>query len=340
MGLMDGLRRQLRSVIQWTDPSPDALFEQWTANGDELKNASKLVVGPGQGCIFVYQGRLRSVLTRECLIDLKTANIPFWTTIQKFMQFFESEHKVGLYFFRQTEALNQKWGTTAPIRYLDPVYQIPVQLKAYGNYSFCITDPERFFVNVVGGSSRFLVSDLREVLSQRLVQPLSDHLAEAAHSYVHIDAHRNELAEALGARLGPDFAELGFALTDFRIEGVDFDDGTKRRIERIADLTAEAQAAGAVGLDYAGIQRLDALRDAARNEGGAAGVGVGLGAGVGLGQMVGGALGNLGNLPGAPGTAPAPDPAAALRQLQGLRDGGLITAEEFAAKRQEILGRL
>jgi membrane protease subunit (stomatin/prohibitin family) len=37
------------------------LFQQWEGNGDELKNASKLIVGPGQGCIFVYEGKVKGV---------------------------------------------------------------------------------------------------------------------------------------------------------------------------------------------------------------------------------------------------------------------------------------
>ena len=49
----------------------------------------------------------------------------------------------------------------------------------------------------------------------------------------------------------PDFAKLGFEFTDFRIEGVNFDEDTVRRIGRIADLAAEAQAVKAVGIDYA-----------------------------------------------------------------------------------------
>jgi len=122
MAIFDGIKRQLRSVIEWENPHPNALFEQWTENGDEIKNASTLIVGPGQGCIFVYQGKVRSVIQEECSINLETDNIPFWTTISKFMQFFESEHKVGIYFFKRSTILDQKWGTTSVIKYQDPGY--------------------------------------------------------------------------------------------------------------------------------------------------------------------------------------------------------------------------
>ena len=177
MGLFDGIKRQLRSVIEWQNPAANALFEQWTDNGDEIKNASTLIVGPGQGCIFVYQGKVQAVFESEGSYNLKTDNIPFWTTITKVMQFFESEHKVGIYFYRKTVILDQKWGTTSMIKYLDPGYKFPVGLRAFGNYSYRIHEAANFFVNVVGGQSVFNTDDLKKVIVARLSQPLTDFLA-------------------------------------------------------------------------------------------------------------------------------------------------------------------
>jgi membrane protease subunit (stomatin/prohibitin family) len=341
MSLIDGIRRQLRSVIEWKDPGMNALFHQWSDNGDEIKNASKLIVGPGQGCIFVYEGKVQSVLTEECLVNLETDNIPFWTTVKKFMQFFQSEHKVGIYFFRSTKILDQKWGTTSLIKYDDPKYHFPVGLRAYGNYSFRITDPHGFFVNVVGGGTSYWVEDFRAVMNTRLIQPLSDYLAEAKHSYAEIDAHREEIAADMSQKLVPDFGKLGFEITDFRIEGTAFDEDTIDRINRIADVRAEATAAQAAGLNYAQIQQLEAMREAARNEGGAAGIGMGVGAGMGFGNMMSGAMGDP-TRPQPPGSAGAQavDPLTTLRQLKEMHETGLITDEEYTAKKKEILSRM
>ncbi|MBC8385441.1 MAG: SPFH domain-containing protein, partial [Candidatus Cloacimonetes bacterium] len=292
MSFFDGIRKQLRSVIEWDDPSKNALFEQWTKDGDELKNASKLIIGPGQGCVFVYQGKVISILQSELMVDLKTENIPFWTTVSKFMQFFESEHKVGLYFFRSTKILNQKWGTRSLIKYEDPKYKFPVGLKAFGNYSFRITDPESFFLNVVGAGNNYSVTDFRMMINSRIIQPLSDFLAEKKYSYTEIDSFREEISANINEMIKKEFDKLGFTITDFRIEGTSFDENTKKRINRISNLIAEAQAAKAVGLDYAKVQQLDAMKDAAKNEGGGAGMGMGLGAGISFGKMMGDNLGD------------------------------------------------
>lgn len=338
MIFIDGIKRQLRSVIEWRDPAPDTLFNQWGDNGDEIKNASKLIVNPGQGCIFVYEGQIHAVLSEPCLIELATANIPFWTTIKKFMQSFESEHKVGIYFFRTTKILNQKWGTLAPIKYEDPKYGIPVTVKAFGNFSYRVVEPRAFFVNVVGGHHNFTTGHFRTIMAERLVQSLADHLAELHLSYTEIDAQREEIAAGMITRLSADFHQLGFKITDFRIEGTSFDKDTVRRIGRIADLTAEARALKEVGVDFAEMQKLEALKEAAKNEGGGAGLGMGLGAGLGMGQNL---AQSMAQTVTPPATKPADDdPAAKLSQLKKLHDQQLITDEEYAAKRQQILDTL
>jgi len=334
MALFDGIKRQFRSVIEWTTPRPDILFSQWTNNGDEIKNASKLIVGPGQGCIFVYRGNVKAVITHACMVNLETDNIPFWTTITKFMQFFESEHKVGIYFFKTCKILDQKWGTTSTIKYQDPIYKFPVGLRAFGNYSYRISKPESFFINVVGSHGDFFTDDFRKVMSARIIHPISDFLAESRFTYTDIDANRNEIAEDLNGKLSEAFAKLGFDITDFRIEGTSFDEETLKRINRIADLTAEAQAAKAVGLDYASIQQLEAMREAARNEGGVAGMGVGLGAGMGLGQTMAQAFHNAQSQPA---SQTMNDSMLKLEQLKKMFDAQLITESEYTQKKQQIL---
>lgn len=332
---MGFFKSQLRSVIQWENPSPDTLFHCWTDNGDEIKNASKLIVGPGQGCVFVYEGKVAAVYENEGRYELKTANVPFFTTLRKYMQSFESEHKVGIYFFRTAKMLNLKWGTESLIKYEDPKYKFPVGLRAFGNYSMRIVDPRSFFVQVVGTANTFSVDDIRHPLNARLVQPLTDYFAEAGYTYTQIDPNREEIAAALSNKIAQEFQQLGFELEDFRIQGTSFDEDTMRRINRIADINAEAQAASAAGVSYAQLQQLEALREAAKNQG-AGGTGMAMAIGVGMAGAVAPQA-----IAQSAAPAPAPEDAATkLKKLKALFDQQLITQAEYEAKKKEILSTL
>ncbi len=286
---------QLRSVIEWKDPNPEVMIWRWDGANDELKNASKLLVNPGQVAIFLYEGQVKAVHDYPGLFELATANLPFWTTISKIMQGFTSEHKANIFFVKMTEIMSQKWGTKAPIKYEDPKYKFPIGLRAFGNFSFRILDPRKFFTEYTSNVAMYTVSDIRSKLVDRILTPLTDLLAESNLSYIEIDKQRVELSQSLHKSLGDIFTAFGFELTDFRIESTDFDEDTKKRIDKIADKIADAQAIKALGdvdgssmRNYAAVEQLKALNTAASNPGGTAGLGVNIGAGMAMGQgMVG-----------------------------------------------------
>lgn len=329
MGIFDAIKHELRSVIEWERPEKDILFYCWSDNGDEIKNASKLIVGPGQGCIFVYEGKVVSVLEDEGMVSLLTDNIPFWTTISRVMQSFESEHKTGFYFYNKTMILDQKWGTRSTIKYDDSKYKFPVALRAFGNYSFQIEDATSFFVNVLGTQEYYSSDDFREMMSSRILQPIADFLATSQFSYAEIDANREEVSAALGAKLSHDFDDLGFVLSDFRIEGIEFDDETLGRINKIADISASKYGADVAGVSYTQLERLEAMKDAANNESGAAGVMMGMGVGGGLAQetLVQEAQG-------------ATSVKARLQILKELFESDLISDDEYQVKKKQILDEL
>ncbi|MEW6712868.1 MAG: SPFH domain-containing protein [Candidatus Riflebacteria bacterium] len=291
MGIMDFVKGQVKSVIEWVDADPDLLIWQWQGSTDELKNASKLIINPGQAAVFIYEGQVKAIHDYPGMFELRTANLPFWTTISKIMQGFQSEHKARVYFVRITEFLNQKWGTKAPIKYNDPVYKFPVGMRAFGNFSFHITDVRKFFTEIASNQEAVPISAVRNVIVDRIMTPLADVFAEAGFSYAEIDKHRLELSKKLSELVAAEFAPLGFEMSDFRIENTDFDEKTQERIDKISDKMADAHAINAMGSintqglnAYATIERLNALNTAAANPNGMAGAGVGMGMGMGMGM--------------------------------------------------------
>ena len=327
MGLRDLFKRQLRTVVEWKEQNGQLLFHLMETTTDEIKNASKLIVAPGQGCVVVYDGKVSGVLTEPDVYSMETANHPFITSLLNLAQRSESEHKMRFYFFRTAEVVNVLWGTASPVKYIEPDYKLPVTLGACGNFSIKIADAGRMFTTLLGTMSNYSVADVQELVSSRIVAPLSSFLAEKAYPYREVDSHLMDLSNELKERTAAELEQLGLELTDFRVNSVTFDEDTMERIGRIANMTAEQRAAAEVDLDYVSMQKLEALRDAARNEGGLAGAGLQLGAGVQLTKDVF-------------KTQAADDSTERLRKLKKLLDEQLITEEEYEKKKNEILSQL
>ncbi|MEN5054698.1 SPFH domain-containing protein [Sphingobacterium kitahiroshimense] len=333
MGLFNFFKRQIATVIEWQPQDQNVLIWRYRAATDEIKNASKLIISPGQGCVLVYEGRITDVIDEDGVYNIRTDNHPFITSLLKVAQLFESEHKMGLYYYRKAEVLNQGWGTASPIKYFDDYYKIPIQLSAYGNFSYQLKDPAKFFSNYIGSQDNYTTESFREVVQSRILQVLTSSFAKEKLAFTEIDAEIDRLSSGMKEQLLKDLETFGVQLHDFRIEGNSFDQDTQDRIGKIADITADSHAATEGGLTYVELEKLRALRDAAKNEGGLAGAGVGLGAGMSLGKVFSNSIDEV--------TQPVAgvDAMEQLRKLKLLLDENIITQEEFDQKKKEYLNK-
>ena len=335
MGIANLFRNQLSAVIQWQADKQQYLWYKYPTKTDEIKNASKLIVGPGQGAVLVYEGKVVDVLTEEGTFNLKTDNHPFFTTLVNLRQNFESEHKLHIYFYRKAQVTNQQWGTSSPVKFIDEQYNLPVEMGVNGTFSYQISDVEHFFKDIVGARTEVSNSEVRDLILGRLSQNIVTTIHKLGYSYNQIDGHLTEIGQELATLLNEETQKLGFTLTDFRVDGTLFDEQTQERIGRIADVTADSQAAQAGGLTYAELEKLRALRDAARNEGGLSGSGVQMGVGLEMGKQMGAAT----QLMNERSTADD-DLSRRLARLRLLRDENVITDADYEAKKRELLNEL
>ena len=333
MGLLDRIKNQLAKVISWDNQDQEVLWYQFPSKDDEVKNASKLIVAPGQGCVLVYEGKIVDVLQEEGIFTLATDNNPFITTLLKIRQGFESEHKLKIFFFRTAQVVNQSWGTSNPIKFVDNVYGFPVEMGANGNFSYQIKDVEFLFRDIIGNESVYTTFDLRTVLINRIPETMTTYLANMRYSYQEVDSHLSELSVTIQELLQESvFLNLGIELVDFKISGKLFDDATKNRIAKIADISSDVTAASIAGLSYVELEKLKALRDAARNEGGLSGAGLQMGVGMELGRKF--------NEEKDAVFGASDDVVEKLRKLKVLQQEEIITSEEFEAMKKELLSKL
>ncbi|MFJ1261724.1 SPFH domain-containing protein [Capnocytophaga canis] len=333
MSILNIFSNQLSAVIEWKNPKPNVIWWKYPSKRDEIINASKLIVAPSQGCALVYEGKLVEIIEEEGIYNLKTDNHPFITTLVNLRQNFDSEHKLKIYFFRKAQILNQRWGTPSPIKFIDSTYKIPVELGVNGNFSYRIANPKYFYTEIIGETDEFDAEAMSKTVVERIPQLIAQNIHEKKYSYIEIDGKIHDIAQEIKGEINSEYGNLGLELTDFRIVGTQFDEATQERIGRVADISADVQAAKEAGLDYVELEKLRALRDAARNEGGLAGAGLQFGVGMEIGKK----FNEQSDTILAKGSA---DAAEQLRKLKILLDENIITAEDFELKKQEILRKM
>lgn len=147
MGLFSFIKNQLIEVIEWVDESNDTLIWKFPDEDKSIKMGAQLTVRESQVAIFLNEGKLADVFPPG-RHELSTRNMPILTSLKSWKYGFDSPFRVDIYFV-STREFNLGWGTPSPISYSDDTF-FAIDLRAHGNLYMQVTDGAKFFRSVAG----------------------------------------------------------------------------------------------------------------------------------------------------------------------------------------------
>lgn len=277
------LRGQLIDVIEWKDQTQDTMVYRYDCGGKEIMMGAQLTVRESQVAVMVNEGQLADVFTPG-RYELQTQNMPIMTALKAWKYGFNSPFKAEVYFINMKQFLDQKWGTSNPVMMRDTEFGM-IRLRAFGIYSFAVSDPKVFLKEVFGTNGLFTTEYVVGQIKRTIVSGLSDAIAQSKIPALDLAANYDELGAYALQTLSPRLAGIGLKLTSFIIENISLPEEVEKAMDRRTSM-------GVVGdlNKYAQFQTAEAIRDAANNGNGMAGMGAGFGAAAMMGQMMGGAF--------------------------------------------------
>ena len=255
-----------------------------------------------------------------------------------------------IYYVNLREIRGIGFGTSGPLPYKDfslvppGSAQAPVlRLRARGLYSVRIADPIRTFRTLLPANVQsYSLADkaASAQLSQEFITSFQAALQSlsATTDIASIATHGPALSTMLTNEGGPGGSWLerfGLEVVSVAVSAIEYDQASRELMDKY---NKGMLLGGGVGNAYAQATVADSA--VAMAEGGAGADGM-IGLAMGLGAF-GGTLSGL-TQPTAPAAPDAPSeagPVIVLGQLKAMLDQGLITPEQYAAKQQEILGRM
>ena len=342
MALMDFIKKQFIDIIQWTEDGEGTLAWRFPMAGMEIQNGGQLVVRESQVAVFVNEGQVADVFGPGTH-RLTTQTLPILTYLKNWDKLFESPFKSDVYFFSTRQQIDQRWGTSQPVAIRDKDFGA-VRLRAFGNYAYRIQDPKVFHSQISGTRERYTVQDLDGQLRGLMLQHISDAVAGSGTPFLDLAANQIEFAAALKEATAPSFAALGLELISVTMQNVSLPEELQKILDQRIGMGIIGQNMGQF-MQYQAAQALPEMAKGAAGGGsGIAGEAIGLGAGVALGQTLAQTLGQ--GLAGVGSAAPAPaaskpeDIVSLLEKLGDLKAKGILTDEEFAAKKADLLNKL
>ena len=343
MALMDFIKKQFIDILEWTESGDGTLAWRYPMADNEIQYGGSLTVRESQLAIFVNEGKVADVFGPG-MHKLTTQTLPVLTYLKNWDKLFESPFKSDVYFVSTRQQLDRRWGTTQPVTIRDKDFGA-IRLRAFGNYAYRVADAKLFHTSISGTRDRYTVDDLDGQLRGVMLQQISDAVAQSGIPFLDLAANQIEFAVQLKAAASEEFAKLGLALEAVTVQNVSLPEELQKIMDQKIGM---GMVGGDMGkfMQYQTAQAIPKFAEgAAGGGGGVVGDAMGLGAGVALGQVMAQQL-NRG-LQAAPEAAAAQivgvkpeDVMAMLEKLGELKTKGILTEDEFTAKKAELLKKL
>ncbi len=348
MALMDFIKKQFIDILEWTEDGDGQLAWRYPMAGMEIQNGGTLVVRESQMAVFVNEGQVADVFGPGTY-KLTTQTLPVLTYLKNWDKLFQSPFKSDVYFFSTRQQIDQKWGTPQPITIRDKDFGA-VRLRAFGNYAYRIADPKRFHTEISGTRDVYPAADLEGQLRGLVLQNISNAIAGSGLPFLDLAANQVMFADALAKELQPAFEKIGLKLEAMTVQNVSLPEELQKILDQKIGMGMVGNDMGKF-MQYQTAQAIPKFAENAGQGGGIAGDAMGLGAGVALGQVLAQNL-QAGLQGAAAQAAPAAAAAAAaggvkpedvmatLEKLAELKTKGILTQDEFDAKKAELLKKL
>jgi len=330
---------RILDVIECTDMGAKEMVHRIPERGQgDFRLGSQLIVREGQAAVFFRDGKAMDTFGPGRHM-ISTANLPLLDRLVRGIFSGKTIFTAECYFVSTRDMIDQRWGTSEPIALRDAVLRM-VRIRAHGTYNMVISDPQMFVAQMVGARGYYSTQDITDYLRSAIINRLTDLLGEQTKSILDLPAMFEEISAMARVKLQDDFAALGLTLKRLYIMSISPTEETSKAMD-------EAAAMGAIGdmNAYLKFKTARAVGDAAQAEGGGAAgtaqMGLGLGTGIAAARvMAEGLTGQAQPATGAGAAAAGSDPLATLKTLKDMLDAGLVSQEEYDAKKTDILSRL
>jgi membrane protease subunit (stomatin/prohibitin family) len=331
----------------------------YRGSADVISNGSKIFVPENTAAFIVSQGGIEDIVSvpggyeyqsgqgsvfngdglGQSIVRQASARFKFGgqTSDQKWVAFVNLREIRGL-----------KFGTRGPMVYHDRFYEADLEIQAFGSFSLRVVNPESFIRNFLPANTRHYTFDTpaaRQQISSEFLQAFiaAVNSLSATHRISELPAHAGAISQVIAndeSELGAWIPRFGMDVVQVGIESIEFTPQSRELVKQYAASRMNVSAFDGISQQASNMAAQQKIAQGVQEHG--LGQGAGLVFGAGLAQSI-----NPQTAAQLAPATPASDAASALtleQQIEGVKklkellDSGILSPDEFEAKKKQILG--
>ncbi|MBC7593602.1 MAG: SPFH domain-containing protein [Kineosporiaceae bacterium] len=319
---------------------------------DVISNGSKVYIPENTAAFIFSQGGIEDIITQSGGYEYVTG-VPsvfngdgFSTSIVK-----QTVDRIGfggqtsaqqwIAFINLREIRGIKFGTRGPMVYHDRFYGTDLELMAFGTFSLRIVDPVAFVRNFLPANARYYAFDSAEAraqISAEFIQAftVAVNSFSANHRISELPSHIGAIAELIAdddSALGAWITRFGLDVVQVGIENIEFSPESRQLVKQYSANKMNLSAYEGISQQASNVAAQQKIAE------GVQGHGLGDGAGTIFGMNLAQSMNPQTASPVAQVAELSLDQQIeTVKKLKDLVDAGILTPDEFEAKKKQVMG--
>jgi membrane protease subunit (stomatin/prohibitin family) len=204
-----------RGIYEFEDPSGVLVAAKVPAVGSvDLYSGTAVIVRPNQCAIFVYKGKIADILPPGTH-EVSTENLPVLSAFTNWKFGFENPLRCELIFIAGHAFTGRRWGTPQPVLANIAGYG-SVPIRAFGNFNVVVTNPEKFYIRLMGTRTSVSIADIEDFLQGQIVERMPEVLAQVD-SLENLGKSYAEISKRLESKIKRELDEYGLGINKVQI---------------------------------------------------------------------------------------------------------------------------
>ena len=326
---------------------------------DVISNGSKIFVPENTAAFIFSQAGIEEIVTEPGGYEYR-AGVPsvfsgdgFTTavarqTADRFAYGGQTSAQQWIAFVNLREIRGIKFGTRGPMVYHDRFYGADLELQAFGTFSLRIVDAVAFVQNFLPANTRYYTFDsaqARQQISSEFVQAfiVAVNSLSASHRISELPSASGTISELIAddsSTLGAWTKRFGLDVVQVGIESIELSPESRELVKQYSTNKMNISAFEGISQHASNVAAQQKIAQGIQDNG--LGDGAGLIFGMNLAQGMNpqtAAFGPPSSAPVAPNGGPSlDDQIEAVKKLKDLVDAGILSQDEFEAKKKQVMG--
>lgn len=328
-------------------------------SADVISNGSKIFVPENSAAFIFSQAGIEDVVTQAGGYEYRAGQPSIFAgdgftasivsqTVDRFGYGGQTSDQKYLAFVNLREIRGLKFGTRGPMVYHDRFYGADLELLAFGTFSLRVVDAVAFVRNFLPANARYYAFDspeARQQISSEFMQAflVAVNSLSAAHRISELPSQAGAIAELIAddnSALGSWITRYGLDVVQVGIESIEFSPESRELVKQYSANKMNLSAFEGISQQASNVAAQQKVAQGVQDHG------LGDGGGMLFGMNLAQAINPLTAAPTAPvvaASAAAPslsldEQIEMVKKLKDLVDAGVLSQDEFDAKKKEVMG--